>query len=181
MSQTERTWAAITALLANNSAGAISATDLRDALASMQGYAELEQNAGLSAIVFADTNYTKFTGFNAAPLQSSDVNTNGLIASHANDNITVQAAGIYAVDFWASVTGDTNGRLLTVAMHVDAVETEPKAEVTTDNQTARLIGFHYLRSFTAGEVLDVRFKIDSAVGSPQETITRACLTMARVG
>lgn len=109
MADSPRTLAALKALFADNSSGAISPQDLRDFLVSVLGdYACIFVHAAATAQSFttAPSKVTLFT---------TDGPAKGVAAQAASDQLVIDTAGDYEVSFQASFSGDNNA---TFAFHL---------------------------------------------------------------
>jgi hypothetical protein len=183
MSQTERDQIAIRTLLADNAIGAISPQDLRDALASLMGYGGLvlSEAGAPSTLNSVGTAFKLIDVFNTISSQSSDVNAGGVVVTLSPTfGITLTAAGIYKLDFFASFSSSANNVLTSFASHVGGsagliqvdrfIGSGPDTAVTAMSQIA---------AFDAGDVLDCRVKIDA--GTTNLTFLAVGFTAHRVG
>jgi hypothetical protein len=183
MSQTEKDQVTIRTLLADNTVGAISPLDLRDALASLMGYAGIVLSvAGQPATVssVAQT-YALVDIFDTITAQSSDVNTNGSIATlSTQQRITFNTTGIYFVSFFASFYTDTNNELITFRPHISGTAglVEVDRWIGTGSDTGS-VALNAIIPYTAGQYLDMRVKSD--VGTVNVTFRAAGLCAHRVG
>jgi hypothetical protein len=100
MADTQRTLSAILALLADNSSGAISPQDLRDAVVSIfANYGDVRTTT--------DVNYTSQTtgaGWLKLAFASDGLDNGCVTADAANDRVTVTVDGVYLVRFVGWVT-----------------------------------------------------------------------------
>lgn len=116
MAQTERDLATIQTSLADNVSGAITPEDVRDAVASVGGgYAGLLLTSAGAPQVLAGVAQTPLaiTQYDVRSAQSADVNDDGSAADAGTGIITVNAAGLYHVDFFTSFSLNANNRTVT--------------------------------------------------------------------
>jgi hypothetical protein len=182
MAQTEQALSAINTLLADNASGAISPQDVRDAVASLQGYGGLHLSIGGAGATMAGvgTSPSLIDVFDTIPAQSVDTNTNGTSANlAATYALTVGATGIYRFDFWASFSSSATNRTVTFQLFKDAVAAQGnlvRFVATNDVGAAAMSG---LLSLTAGEVLDMRAFLST--GTATLTFQGAGFLLHRVG
>jgi len=163
MAQTERDSTTILGLLADNTSGEISPTDLRDAFASHMGYGCMILKSSsapktLTAVgtVFKLINSTVYTDITC---QSSDVNINGTTASLANGSFTLGVAGIYQVNFSGSFTASANNLVLTFSLFVDGIQGDIQvSRYISAGADTGVISLTGLLPFSAGKILDIRVK-----------------------
>lgn len=176
MAQTARSFAALEALLANNTTRDISATDLRDFLESALGcYGAIHIDGGSTAEVLGAAPTKIDTWLTSGPNR----NTTAEITSPAG-NLQLDADGIYAVSFDASflVTGATD-RFSFVLRADDVIVPRFTSEITAVLAERAHVGFANLYSATAGVELSVYGAAIGAVGDI--TIENARLMAHRVG
>ena len=104
MAQTERLMATINDLLSDNTAQEISPQDLRDALASLQGYGSilLAPNGSVD-INGVGTDFVLINVYDTISAQSIDVNEAGVVAALSPGfKLTVGSPGTYRISFYAS-------------------------------------------------------------------------------
>jgi hypothetical protein len=183
MAQTERDQVIIRSLLADNVSGNVSPEDLRDALASMMGYASLLLTpAGSPAVMSAvGTSFVLVDIFDTVAVQSSDVNVLGSNADLAPDfRLVANSEGIYKADFFASISSSQNNRLVTFRPHInDLVALTDVDQFMSNGSDIQIISFSAMGSFDPGDELDMRILIDT--GTSNITFTAAALSMHRVG
>ncbi len=171
MAETERTFAQLQTLLADNETEDISEQDLRDMMVSaLGGYASLYVDGGVAgqALVAA---VAKLTAFAAVGPER------GAAASHADDQITIGVAGNYEVTLTASLTAAVT-TVLDVQLFVDTVaEAGFSSRVTADVASVD-IGFSGIVALDAGAVLELRAGV---VPDTTVTIRHAHLSVKRVG
>jgi hypothetical protein len=103
MSDTQRTTAALLALLADNVTGDISPQDIRDLLVSVSGgYGAISVHGGASAQGSITSTPVKLTGFDTNGIAS------GTVPDHTTDDITISVAGDYLVSGALSFVGSSN-------------------------------------------------------------------------
>lgn len=183
MAQTERDQAIIRSLLADNVSGNISPTDMRDALASLMGYASLALTpAGTPAVMNGvGTSFVLVDVYDQITSQSSDVNAAGSDADLTPDfRLVANSDGFYKVDFSASISSSANNRLLTFRPFVN------NAEALTDIQQfmsngpdIQIISFSGVGNFDPGDQIDMRVHVDT--GTSNLTFEAATFTMHRIG
>lgn len=180
---TERTTSAINALLADNSIGAISPQDLRDAIATaMGGYASLVLTANNAPATLSSvgTSYSVITQYDIVGAQSSDNNTSGSSASAASGLITIGTTGVYLVTFSTSFSTSANNKLVTFRPHIDGspgiVEVDRAIGTGSDIGSASITG---VVTYTAGQSVDMRVKIDA--GTSNVIFQALAFAVVRVG
>lgn len=183
MTQTEKSEAAIEALLIDNAVGAISPQDLRDAFASGMGYAGMILSiAGAPAsMIGVGTSYSLVDVCSLVTSQSIDVNLLGSTATLSPTySLTPGATGIYHVEFWASFSTSANNHLVTFAPHVNGsiglVEVDRWIGTNTDTG---VVSMGAIIPYTVADVIDMRVKVDS--GSIDLTFLAAGFNFFRVG
>ena len=183
MAQTERDAASILALLADNAIGAISPQDLRDALASMQGYGSMILSVASAPIVMNDVGvgYTLVDVFDSITVQSIDENTDGVEGELAPGyRLVLGSAGVYRVVFWASFSLVANNKLVTFRPHINgvagAVEVDRFVAVGDDTGVS---SFEEILPFETNDFIDMRVKLNS--GTSNMTYLAAALNLNRVG
>ena len=175
MADTGRTLAALQALLADNTAGAISPQDLRDALVSCLGcYGEMYVTGGSTAqtgIGTAAVDITAFTTAGASEQTTVDVVT--------GDTITVTVGGVYLLVLTGSYTG-TVSTTFTVYVAVNGVNVGAGSVSLLDAAGA---GGHAavqaLATLAAADEVTGTIKANGA--SKSATITEASLQVIRIG
>ncbi len=183
MAQTERDGTSIRALLADNAIGAISPQDLRDALASMQGYGSMILSTTSVPVVMnsVGVGYTLVNVFDLMTAQSIDVNADGVEVKLSPDyRLVLGSAGIYRLVFWASISLVANNRLVTFRPHINGVagEMEMHRFIAVSND-AGVASLEEIIPFAADDFIDVRVKLDS--GTSDMAFHGAGLTIHRVG
>jgi hypothetical protein len=183
MSQTERSWATIETLLADNTAAAIGATDHRDGLASLMGYGGLVLTAaGAPAVISSvGTSFVLVDVFDQISAQSSDVNTAGTSGTLSPTyGLTVGSTGIYRLEWWASLSLSATNKLVTLRPHITgtAIDVELPRYVASSGDTGAAAASTIV-SITAASVVDLRVKIDSSTSNI--TFAGAGLSVSRVG
>ncbi len=183
MAQTERDQAIIRSLLADNTSGNISPTDVRDAIASLMGYASLALTpAGTPAVMSAvGTSFELIDVYDQISSQSSDVNDAGSDADLSPDfRLVANADGFYKVDFSASVSSSQNNRLLTFRPHVNnAVALTDIQQFMSNGSDIQIISFSGIGEFDPGDQIDMRVLVDT--GTTNLTFEAATFTMHRIG
>lgn len=166
MADTERTTAALQALLADNTSGAIGPQDLRDLLAScLGGYAGLLLSiAGSPAAPLTLTTMDQvLTQYNAVSAQSSDLFTGGCSADAGTGKITIGQTGLYHVGFFASCRVSTNNKIVHFTPYIDnvigLVEVDRKFGTSGD---VGVVSMHAVVPYTGGAVVDVRARDEAA-------------------
>lgn len=183
MAQTERDQAVIRSLLADNTSGNISPTDMRDAIASLMGYAALALTpAGAPAVMnTVGTTYDLIDIYDDIVAQSSDVNVGGSDADLTPDwRLVANADGFYKVDFSASISSSQNNRLLTFRPFVNnAVALTEIQQFMSNGADIQIISFSGIGEFDPGDQIDMRVHVDT--GTSNLTFEAATFTMHRVG
>lgn len=173
MPDTERSLSALQTLLADSTAGDISAQDLRDALVSaLGGYGGLYCTAGVAAqtVNIAAAKLTAWTG---------ELISSGTTPSHTSDQVTVATAANYLVSASFSSNG-TAGRDFKFQLYkngtaVTGAITQRKFASSTDVQPC---GFTALVTCVASDILTVYVSAD--VDASALTVTEAQLVVKRV-
>lgn len=178
MAETERTYAAIIALLADNTSGDISPEDVRDAIAScMGGYGGLKTDSAQAMTAVIGTSPIKMTTWND-DLPSEGIN---VISDNANNDIDVTLAGDYEVHFWCSTSSATSGVSYAFQLYVDGVAvdelrtTESASSSDLDSPPA----FSGIITLSGGETLDVRVFCSSGSGRSM-TVTHGAFWLKRI-
>ena len=183
MAQTERDNVTNRTNLADNTAGDISETDLRDALASAMGYASLVLSIASAPqdLTNVGTSPVLIDVYDFISAQSADVNTNGSagVLSPTFD-ITFGSTGIYQLQFFASFSLSQNNRLVTFTPHINGSPgvIQVARFVATGGDTGVVAMMGNIPQ-TAGNKLDMRVEIDS--GTATVTFLAAILSVFRVG
>lgn len=182
MAQTERTCDELDLLLADNVLGAISPRDLRDALASLQGYGAmvLSYAGGPVTLTGVGTGFSLIDIYDTVSAQSVDRNINGVSATLATGRLTIPVAGLYLMNFFASFTSSVNNIEVHFRPHVSGspalIEADRKIGSGADVGS---IAISNVVPFAAGDFADVRVKIDT--GTTNLTFRAAGLSCHRVG
>lgn len=183
MAQTERITSDINALLADNTTGAISPQDLRDAIASaFGGYGSLLLTiAGAGAIKSAvGQTPLAITEYNAAGPQSVSVNTTGTAVDAGAGTITIGQTGFYYVSFFSSFSLSQNNRVIHFQPHINdvvgLVEVDRFVGTGTD---IGVVAMGAVVPYTAADVVDVRVFIDT--GTADITFEALGFSAFRVG
>lgn len=176
MADTSRTLAAVQALLADNTSGAISPQDLRDAILScLSGFGHISVLGGATAQGSITTTPVKVTAFAADGPSSADVTP-----AHGDDSITVSVAGKYAVGAQVSFSG-TASKTFLFRIYVDGVIStlgfQRKLGTGGDVGSAGLPPCCFL-SLTAGQV--VTLYVHSSDGGTDITVVDGQLGLDRV-
>jgi len=167
---TIRTYAALTALFADNITGDISPQDLRDFLDSQRVYGSIvfEGNAVTQTLASGVPEIlTEWTG---------DGLSNGSTPAYASDQITIDNAGIYQVNFQASFQGLTT-KIQEFELRVDGVVTGVKCLRYTSASDVGSCSFSCQISLAAAEVLSVWVEAD---GAGAITVEEAQLSVYRI-
>lgn len=183
MSQTERDQATIRSLLADNVSGNISPQDMRDAIASLMGYASLALTpSGAPATMnTVGTSYDLIDIYDEIVAQSSDVNIGGSDADLTPDwRLVANSDGFFKVDFSASIDSSANNKLLTFRPFVNnAVALTEIQQFMSNGPDIQIISFSGIGEFDPGDQIDMRVHIDS--GTSNLTFHAATFSMHRVG
>lgn len=173
MAETERTFAELQTLLADNTTQAISAQDLRDLMVTaLGGYASIYVDGGAVAQSLTST-AAKLTAFTAAgPAR-------GAAGSHANDDITINVDGLYRVSMSASLFASV-ATLVDLELFKGGVkESGFSARVSAPASSGVVVAsFDGLVSLSNGDVLDVR---GTVAPDADVTIRHAHFSVKRVG
>lgn len=183
MAQTERDNVANRTNLADNTAGDISETDMRDALASTMGYGGMVlTSSGAPALMpGVTTSYSLVDVFNSITAQSIDVNTNGTSLVLSPDwRITFGSNGLYKIDFYASFNIGTDTILVTFAPFLNgSVDILDVQEFFATGPDTHSVAFSMIVARSAADFTDVRVKVD--VGTVNFAFLGANLSVHRVG
>ena len=182
MAQQERSSSQILTLLADNTDAAISPRDLRDALASQMGYGCILLAAGGSGIMNSvGTGYSLVDVFDTIGAQSSDANTDGVVATLSpNFRLTFGSQGVYRISFFASFSSSANNILVTFREHKNGVAgpVEVDRSIRNVNDTG-VVAFEDIETEAANDYIDMRVKIDA--GTTNLTFLASALSVHRVG
>lgn len=181
--QTERTLAAVQALLADNASEDISPQDVRDAIASVAGgYASLIltiSGAPVTMIGVAQTPVV-IAEYDLLASQSIDANIDGHSADLVTGSITVGEAGIYFQSFFASFSLSTNNKIIHFQPHTNnAVGLLEVDRFVGSAGDVGVIAMHTVVPYAKGDVVDMRVLIDS--GTADLTLEAMAFCMFRVG
>ena len=182
MAQTERTYASIETLLADNVIGAINPQDLRDAIASLTGYGGLLlSTSGAGATMnTVGTTPVLIDVFDTITAQSASVNTAGIAAQlSATYSLTIGATGIYMVSFWASLSSSAIPRTLTFQLFRGGVVDIINLERYVSASDTGAVAFSQACSLTAADVLDMR--VFGNTGTTNLTFRGAGFSVNRAG
>lgn len=183
MAQTERSWAAIEAILADNTTGDISPVDLRDAMgSSLGGYCGLDLTPSGAPVALNGVSTTPIliNVYDEIQAQSIDTNLNGASGSLASGSITFGSDGIYQVNFFAAFTSSQNNVVTLFSSFINGVTGLPAIRVnvgTGADVGSVAAGGIFVRS--SGDIFDSRVSIDS--GSTNLTFESLSLSVFRVG
>ena len=182
MAQTERDNTSILALLADKVTGDINPQDLRDALASQEGYGGMIVSIAAGDPTMADVPVTPtlVNVFNVITAQSSTVNTGGTsVALSPTYDITIGSTGYYKVDFWASFSSAAANKIVTFTPFIDGsaglVEVNRKCTANDLGVSA----FGGVIQYTAGNKIDMRVSVNSTTSTL--TFHAAGFSVFRVG
>ena len=181
MAQDERDWTAVQALLPDQIIEDISPKDLRDALASMQGYGSLLL-ASPPAVFAGPTSPTPvvITEFDTVSAKSVDVNSSGTTASAAAGTITVGSTGVYRVEFHLVLLVSLIGASLVMEVFRQGVATG----LRTHSFASTSEFFHSascILQLTSGDVIDLRVSEPSTGKAVSITFSALGLCLHRVG
>jgi hypothetical protein len=117
MADTQRTLAALLALLADNITGDISPQDIRDFLVSVSGgYGSIFVHGGVTAQAGITSTPVKMTGFDTNGI------SNGTTPDHTSDDINISVAGDYLVSGAVSFIGTSNSTF-DIDIYINSVTT----------------------------------------------------------
>ncbi|TDI15328.1 MAG: hypothetical protein E2P05_07250 [Acidobacteria bacterium] len=183
MAQTERDNVVNRTNLADNTAGDISETDMRDALASMMGYGSMVLTVvGAPAVMNGvGTSFVLINVFDQIQAKSIDVNTNGTDVVLSPDwKITFNSNGFYQVNFYCSFSSSQNNRLYSFAAHVNGGAIQPEIDQLIGNGAdTQVVAGMGIASFNAGDFIDIRVKVST--GTADLTFLAAGFSAHRVG
>jgi hypothetical protein len=173
MVDTVRTKAALLALLADNTTGDITPQVLRDVLVTVMGcYGGVHIESGSTAQVLVSTVAEKMTEWAHNGISSE------VTPDYINNEITIDEAGDYQVDFTTSFTG-INNAVFDFILYVDGVTTGHGCS-TTSPAAAVIQGASFSNQLTiaAGEALSI-WVTSSLSGSM--TVKFSDLNLKRIG
>lgn len=183
MTQTERTLAAVQALLADNASQDISPQDLRDAIASAAGgYASLllTITGAPATLVGVAQTPVLIAEYDLRASQSIDANIDGHSADLVTGAITVGETGIYFHSFFASFSLSINNRTIHFQPHTNnAVGLLEVDRFIGSAGDVGVIAMHAVVPYAKGDVVDMRVLIDSGTGDVTFEAIGFC--MFRVG
>ena len=171
MAETERTWTALQALLADNTAEAISPMDLRDAIIScLGGYASLYVNDSVTtqAIVAAPAKVTCWTGVGAQ---------RGAAADPATDRIVVGVSGDYMLTLTSSLKANIGTDLVLYLYKNGLAVTGAKSRVRADT-TELMCSLALAVTLAAGDIIEM---YASCAPNANVTFVDAHLSLKRIG
>lgn len=174
MADTQRDTAALLALLADNTAGDISAQDLRDTVVSiLGGYGAITVQDGAAAQT-VNIAPAKLTGFSANG-ESSNV-----VPDHADDELNLPVAGVYLVSGSFSFSGTASRtfqlRLRNGGVEVSGIGARVTLNASGDTQSAHFVG---IVDCAADDILTVYVEADQDASSL--TMIDAALVAKRIG
>jgi len=173
MADTSRTLAALLALLADNTTGAISPQDLRDALLScMSGYGSITVLGASAAQTSISATPAKLTGFTANGPSSQ------MTVDHTTDTITVGITGVYKLRCQVSFSGTASKTFLFRAYVNGVVTTLGCTRMLGASGDVGSCGFGGLLALTASDAVTVY--ISSSDGGTALTVADAQLSLVRV-
>lgn len=172
MADTQRATNALLNLLADNTSGAISEQDLRDALVSVLG--------GYGSVYVADGVTSQAVTAAAAKLEAfaADGPASGVTPAHADDSLTPLVTADYWVEFGADVSADVGGEF-TFELRLNGAAAgglKSTVELEAAGET-RHAGFAGPISLTANDVVTVY--VSGAVGNL--TVRHGRLALKRIG
>jgi hypothetical protein len=183
MAETERTLSDLQSILATNTSGDISPTDVRDLLASsLGGYASmiLSIAGSPSAAMGLTTTDQVVTEYNLVTAQSVDNFTGGCSASAVTGEITIGVTGLYHVAFWSSCRVDDNNKVVHFTPYINGsiglVEVDRKFGTGGDVGS---IAMSAIVPYTGGVTVDVRARVES--GTTNITYEALGFYVKRVG
>lgn len=177
MSDTERSRAALVAILPDNSSGQISAQDLRDLLASvLGGIAGLYVQDGAVAQVI-NIAPSKLTGFAANSPAGATV---GATPDHTDDDIEVQVDGIYWVEGSFSLTG-TASRTVQLRLALEGTEVPGVGGRGTFNASGGLMTIHFAFPVAASAAQKFTVRAEADVDATSITLVDGSLAIKRIG
>lgn len=173
MADTSRTLAALQALLADNTSGAISPQDLRDMLLSLaSGYGSITVLNGSTAQTSISATPAALTGF------AANGPAVGVTPDHTADTITVATEGHYRVTGQFSFSG-TASKIFLLRLYLDGVITTIGGTgVTNAAGTGGTCGFSGVIAIPAAGVLSVY--VHSSDGGTSITPSDMQLSVTRV-
>jgi hypothetical protein len=148
---TIKTHAELTALLADNTTGDISPQDIRDFLDSVMGvYGAIFVSAGSTGQTIASGVAEQVTEF------THDGAASGVTPAYGSNQITIDNAGIYAVNFNMSFAGITNCTFqFTMYKHGSPMSPVLGAQRKTGNTDIGSCGFNCQVTLVATDVLSI--------------------------
>ncbi len=184
MAQTERTYAEILALLADNVTGDISPQDHRDVVASMLGgYAGLIQSVagGTDPIVGVGSTPELIKVYDAITGESIDENIAGAVATLASGVVKPGVDGFYAIDFFASFDLSANNKTVTIRAFKNGAATDLDFAVFVSNGSdiGGMCISHKSFPLVAGDAID--FRVSVTPGTSDVTFTSCGLSLKRTG
>lgn len=173
MADTQRTLAALLAILADNTAGDISEQDLRDLLVSVfGGYGGIYLTSAADA-QDVDIAPVKITAFDTNMVSS------GVTSDHTDDSITIGTTGVYYVEFTVAFSG-SSGEVFTIQLYKAGVAVAGaflKRKLTGAGDIASA-SFALYVSCNAADELDVR--VNSEADSKTVTIESGLFSVSRI-
>jgi hypothetical protein len=145
-------------MFADNTAGDISAQDIRDLLVSMTGaYGELYVTSTAATQVIG-TSPTIVTAWDTVGENDGAV----VIPSHSNNNMRVTQGGVYCLQFDMSFVG-SNSTTYTMQPYIDGVVHHTKV-IRKTNSSGDIGTYHTtgIATLVADQVVDIRVSADGA-------------------
>lgn len=182
MAQTERDNVTNRTNMADNTAGDISETDMRDALASTMGYGAMVLTvAGAPAVMNAvGTSFVVINVFDQIQAKSIDVNTLGTDVVLTPDwKITFNSKGFYQVNFYCSFSSNQNNRLYSFSAHVNGAAIQPEIDQFLSGNDTQVVAGMGIAEFDAADFIDIRVKVST--GTANLTFLACGFSAHRVG
>ncbi len=127
-----------------------------------------------------DTTYDLINVFDTISASTSDDIAGGIgVELSPNYRLTVNEAGDYRIEFWASFSSSAGGALVTFAPHIGGTIGTIEADrdvAALDTGSASLSGIF---TYAKGDTIDVRVKVDT--GTSNLSFLGAGLSIHRVG
>lgn len=175
MADTERTWAQLQSLLADNSTQLISAQDLRDAIVSaLGGYASLYVAGGSTAQGTLTATPVKLTCF------AANGEYRGATPDHTDDSITVGVTGLYLATLTAAFTGTAATTFVLGAAIAGVAATHVRGRAVPGTSTAT-VACSGILAVTAGQKVSAVVSIVEAPAGQTITVVDASLAIKRIG
>lgn len=177
MAESFKSWSDIQTDLADNASRSITARLLRDAINSFRAFGGLQVTGGATATGALSTSYTTITQWS-----SVDANSDGVTANATTGVLTVEAAGLYQVDYniTAGISDASSEYLFGILKNSETTPTTgtKQSYKHTSNAAYHPISAHAVLNLAAGDALKLAVAVDT--GTPTITPKEGTFYVKRI-